>query len=66
MEDMKIEILPNQTMQHFDIKNQPIQIEIGKVSGETGKLLGGAVLQLVRDSDGTVIRKWTSRDGRCV
>ena len=63
MEDMKIEILPNQTMQHFDIKNQPIQIEIGKVSGETGKLLGGAVLQLVRDSDGTVIRKWTSRDG---
>lgn len=63
MEDMKIEILPNQTMQHFDIKNQPIQIEIGKVSGETGKLLGGAVLQLVRDSDGTVIREWTSRDG---
>lgn len=61
MEDMKIEILPNQTMQHFDIKNQPIQIEIGKVSGETGKLLG-AVLQLV-NSDGTVIRKWTSRDG---
>lgn len=63
MKDILIEVLPDRTLQHFEIKNQPVQIEIGKTSGETGKLLGGAVLQLVRNSDGKVIREWTSRDG---
>lgn len=63
MKDMVIEILPDQALQHFDVKNQPIQIEIEKTSGNTGKLLGGAILQLVRNSDGAVIREWTSKDG---
>lgn len=63
MKDMVIEILPNQALQHFDVKNQPIQVEIEKTSGNTGNLLGGAVLQLVRNLDGAVIREWTSKDG---
>ena len=63
MKDMVIEILPDQALQHFDVKNQPIQIEIEKTSGNTGQLLGGAILQLVRNSDGAVIREWTSKDG---
>ena len=45
-------------MQSFEIKNQPIQAEIEKINGDTGKLLGGATLQLVRNSDGKVIREW--------
>ena len=49
MEDMEIEILPDQPQQTFTILNQPIQVEIEKTSGDTGKLLGGAVLQLVRN-----------------
>ena len=63
MEDMEIEILPDQPQQTFTILNQPIQVEIEKTSGDTGKLLGGAVLQLVRNKDGAVIREWTSKEG---
>lgn len=63
MEDMEIEILPDQPLQTFTILNQPIQVEIEKASGDTGKLLGGAVLQLVRNRDGAVIREWTSKEG---
>ena len=63
MEDIEIEILPDQPWQTFTILNQPIQVEIEKASGDTGKLLGGAVLQLVRNKDGAVIREWTSKEG---
>lgn len=64
MKDMEIEILPDQSRQTFVILNQPIQIEIEKASGDTGKFLGGAVLQLVRNRDGAVIREWTSEEGK--
>lgn len=63
LEDMEIEILPDQPRQTFSILNHPIQVEIEKTSGDTGKPLGGAVLQLVRNRDGAVIREWTSREG---
>ena len=63
MADLEIEIRTDQAFQHFDIKNQPIRIEIEKTSGNTGNLLGGAILQLVRNSDGAVIREWTSKEG---
>lgn len=62
MEDMEIEILPDQSRQTFTILNQPIQAEIEKTNGDTGKLLGGAILQLVRNRDGAVIREWTSKE----
>ena len=63
MEDFVIEIIPDQAQQSFTVKNQPIQAEIEKTSGNTGTLLGGAVLQLVRNQDGAVIREWTSKEG---
>lgn len=61
MEDIQIKVLPDQTLQQFSIINQPIQVEIEKTSENTGKILGGALLQLVRNSDGTIIREWTSK-----
>lgn len=63
MEDLVIEIRPDQAHQTFTIINQPIQVEVEKISGDTGKPLGGAVLQLVRNRDGAVIREWVSKEG---
>lgn len=62
MPDMTIQILPDVPLQKFEIPNQPIQVEIEKTNGDTGKLLGGATLQLVRNSDGKVIREWISKE----
>jgi len=62
MADMAIEIRPDTAFQKFEIKNQPIQVEIEKTNGNTGKLLGGATLQLVRNTDGTLIREWVSKE----
>lgn len=62
MQDMTIRILPDAALQRFEIINQPIQVEIEKTNGDTGKLLGGATLQLVRNSDGKVIREWVSKE----
>lgn len=62
MQDMVIEVLPDAALQKFEIVNQPIQVEIEKTNGSTGKLLGGATLQLVRKSDGELIREWVSKE----
>ena len=64
MEDMEIEILPDVASQQFEIKNQPIQVDIEKMNGDSGTMLGGAALQLVRNSDGKLIREWTSQSGQ--
>ncbi|MFR5631454.1 MAG: SpaA isopeptide-forming pilin-related protein [Monoglobales bacterium] len=61
MKDMVIEIVPDQVSQHFMVKNQPIQAEIEKTGDSSGTLLGGAVLQLVRNTDGRIIREWVSK-----
>lgn len=62
MKDLEIKILPDQAVQRFSVKNQPIQVEIEKTNGDTGKLLGGATLQLVRNRDGQLIREWISKE----
>ena len=64
MKDMVVEIRGDAAMQTVVIRNQPIQAEIGKSDGDTGKLLGGATLQLVRNRDGKVIREWVSKEGQ--
>ena len=64
MKDLVVEIREDEAMQTVVIRNQPIQAEIGKSDGDTGKLLGGATLQLVRNRDGKVIREWVSREGQ--
>lgn len=63
MQDIQIEIRDDEPFQQFTVVNHPVQFEIEKVSGNTGNLLGGALLQLVRNRDGAVIREWTSKDG---
>lgn len=60
MKDLPITIQPDEVNQSFTVLNQPIQVEIEK-TGSSGKLLGGAILQLIRKSDGTVIREWESK-----
>ena len=64
MKDLVVEIREDEALQTVVIRNQPIQAEIGKSDGDTGKLLGGATLQLVRNRDGKVIREWVSREGQ--
>ena len=64
MKDMVVEIREDQAVQTVIVRNQPIQAEIGKSDGDSGKLLGGATLQLVRNRDGKVIREWVSREGQ--
>ncbi len=64
MKDMVVEIREDQAAQTVIVRNQPIQAEIGKSDGDSGKLLGGATLQLVRNRDGKVIREWVSREGQ--
>ena len=64
MKELVVEIRADEAMQTVVIRNQPIQAEIGKSDGDTGKLLGGATLQLVRNRDGKVIREWVSREGQ--
>ncbi len=64
MKDLVVEIREDQAVQTVVIRNQPIQAEIGKSDGDSGKLLGGATLQLVRNRDGKVIREWVSREGQ--
>ena len=46
------------------MRNYTTIIDVEKTSAETGKLLGGARLQLIDKSDGRVIREWTSEAGR--
>lgn len=62
MSDMTIQVLPDVPLQKFEIPNQPIRVEIEKTNGDTGRLLGGATLQLVRNSDGALIREWVSKE----
>ena len=62
MDDMTIEILPDQALQQYSVKNMPIRVELEKTNGSTGKLLGGATLQLIRNRDGAVIREWISKE----
>lgn len=64
MKDLVVEIREDQAVQTVIVRNQPIQAEIGKADGDSGKLLGGATLQLVRNRDGKVIREWVSREGQ--
>ena len=49
---------------HLVMRNYTTIIDVEKTSAETGKLLGGARLQLIDKSDGRVIREWTSEAGR--
>lgn len=44
-----------------DIKDLPTRVEISKTDLSTGKLIPNAILQ-VKDSDGKVIREWTSEE----
>lgn len=46
------------------MRNYASIVEVEKVNGTTGALLGGARLELIRKSDGTVIRQWTSEEGK--
>ena len=62
MEDLTIEVQAEEAQQSFVVLNQPIQVEIEK-TGSNGTLLGGAILQLVRKSDGEIIREWESKSG---
>lgn len=45
------------------MRNYASIVGVEKVNGTTGVLLGGARLELIRKSDGTVIRQWTSEEG---
>ena len=62
MEDLTIEVQAEEAQQSFVVLNQPIQVEIEKTNS-SGTLLGGAILQLVRKSDGEVIREWFDKLG---
>ena len=45
------------------MRNYTTIVDVEKTSAETGNLLGGARLQLIDKSDGTVVREWTSEAG---
>lgn len=49
-------------IQEVVIENQKIQVEISKENGKDHKPVAGAKLQLVRETDGQVVREWISKE----
>lgn len=61
-EDYQIVVTESKDIQTFQMKDNPIQVQIDKKSSDTGESLIGATLQLI-DKDGNIVDEWVT-DGK--
>lgn len=62
-EKVMFTVSPDGEIDRITMKDHPTDVEVSKVDGVSGKLIGGAVLQIL-DLNGNVVTEWVSEEDK--